>query len=116
MDKAYLIQTVLPNLLIKCIDNEICTRHGALLGLSEIILALFNDIPKQLKDELSELVIKIETLRLYRGRGGEIMRRAVCRYIECISLANIPLTVKQQVGYVQILKFLRNSFYLIVSI
>jgi tubulin-specific chaperone D len=99
MDKGYFIQTVVPNLLIRCVDNEICTRHGAVLGVSEIVLALFEDIPNDLNVQLSELVIKIETLRLYRGRGGEIMRKAVCRYIECISMSNIPLTVKQQVGY-----------------
>jgi tubulin-specific chaperone D len=102
LDKDYFITALIPNLLITCIDNEICTRHGALLGLSEMVLALFNEIPNELKLELSELVTKIETLRLYRGRGGEIMRKAVCRYIECISLSNIPLTVKQQVTLIHV--------------
>ncbi|MEM1010258.1 MAG: hypothetical protein AAGJ35_14785 [Myxococcota bacterium] len=46
---------------------------------------------------LAELVPKIKKLRLYRGWGGEIMRAAVCRYIECITLVGMTLSVKQQV-------------------
>ena len=46
---------------------------------------------------LAHLVSEIETARLYRGRGGELMRSAICRFIECLSLARLPLTVKQQV-------------------
>lgn len=79
-----------------------------MLGLAEIICAIGK--VKQIhggsfdvfvsSDVLSctaELVPTIEKKRLYRGRGGEQMRAAVCRLIECISLAQIPLTVPQQV-------------------
>ena len=40
---------------------------------------------------------QIEKARLYRGRGGEIVRKAVCRLIECIAIAQLPLAVKMQV-------------------
>ena len=33
------------------------------------------------------IVPAIEKARLYRGKGGEIMRAAVSRFIECISLS-----------------------------
>lgn len=40
------------------------------------------------------IVPAIEKARLYRGKGGEIMRSAVSRFIECISIAQISLTEK----------------------
>nr|GFA44929.1 tubulin-folding cofactor D [Tanacetum cinerariifolium] len=40
------------------------------------------------------VVPAIEKARLYRGKGGEIMRAAVSRFIECISTVNITLTEK----------------------
>ena len=97
MDKEFTTQTVIPHLLEKSTNSELNVRHGAVLGLSEIILALSDELPDEHLADLSELVVKLEKLRLYRGRGGEIMRAAVCRYIECLSLARMPLTVKQQV-------------------
>ena len=97
MDTEFTIQSVIPHLLVESTNSELNVRHGAVLGVSEIVLALRRDLPDDVLAELSELVAKLEKLRLYRGRGGEIMRAAVCRYIECISIAGIPLTVKQQV-------------------
>lgn len=43
---------------------------------------------------LANVVPAIEKARLYRGKGGEIMRLAVSRFIECMSLFNVPLTEK----------------------
>ncbi|KAK6121646.1 hypothetical protein DH2020_044612 [Rehmannia glutinosa] len=40
------------------------------------------------------IVPAIEKARLYRGKGGEIMRSAVSRFIECISRAQVSLTEK----------------------
>jgi hypothetical protein len=90
-------ETVIPHLLSKCTNSDLFVRHGAVLGLAEIILSLKEDLPDDPMTELTELVVKLEKLRLYRGRGGEVMRAAVCRYIECITLAKVPLAVKQQV-------------------
>ena len=42
--------------------------------------------------EILGVIDKIEKERLFRGKGGEIMRVAVCRFIESISYSNIPLT------------------------
>lgn len=36
----------------------------------------------------------IEKARLYRGKGGEIMRAAVSRFIECISIYKVVLSEK----------------------
>ena len=40
------------------------------------------------------IVPAIEKARLYRGKGGEIMRSAVSRFISCISIAGISLNQK----------------------
>lgn len=40
------------------------------------------------------VVPSIEKARLYRGKGGEIMRSAVSRFIECISLSCVSLPGK----------------------
>ena len=114
LDPEHFVNVVIPYLLPLCTNDTLFVRHGALLGVSEIILALgtklddetcdsnrnnyMNMISDDLKDTISDLVFQIEKARLYRGRGGEIMRSAVSRFIECIAKANIPLTVKKQVG------------------
>ena len=104
LNPSYIATNVLPKLLDQCFHDDLVVRHGSLLGVAETVLAfgeadlvhqneVLND---RKKDLIAELVPGIEKARLYRGRGGEIMRSAACRMIECISLARLPLTVKQQ--------------------
>lgn len=38
----------------------------------------------------------IEKARLYRGKGGEIMRAAVSRLIECTAILGVPIPPKIQ--------------------
>lgn len=96
---------VIPFLLEKCLDDRnLDIRHGGVLGVAETTLALaeLKQLAGSMSDEtmtnLSAIVSAIEKKRLYRGRGGEIMRSAVCRLIQCISAAQVPLTVRDQVG------------------
>lgn len=44
--------------------------------------------------KLLEVVSDIEAARLYRGRGGEMIREAVCRFIECLAKSRISLPEK----------------------
>ena len=105
LDPLYCANKILPKLLDQSFNEDIAVRHGSLLGAAEVILALgkldlVNDVSVvsgQLKTSIVDLVPRIEKARLYRGRGGEIMRYASCRMIECVSLANIQMAVKQQV-------------------
>ena len=104
LNPQHMVDEVLPYLLDKCLDEKnLQLRHGATLGLAEIVLALgeidTNDnlLPSQLLELIAQIVPAIEKKRLYRGRGGEQMRAAVCRLIECLSLSCIPLRVPQQV-------------------
>lgn len=43
---------------------------------------------------MAGIIPDIEKARLYRGKGGEIMRSAVSRFIECISLSHVSLPEK----------------------
>lgn len=43
---------------------------------------------------LANVVPAIEKARLYRGKGGEIMRAAVSRFIERISISKVALSEK----------------------
>jgi len=104
LNPQYIVDKVIPHLLIKCLDEKsVQVRHGATLGLAEIVLAFGdmetrdNYVSKELNISIAEIIPIIEKKRLYRGRGGELMRAAICRLIECLSMARIPLTVRQYV-------------------
>lgn len=90
-------------------ERNVQLRHGSVLGLAEVVLAIgkmkdANDgsfhgfLSAETLSSIAELVPIIEKKRLYRGKGGEQMRAAVCRLIECISKAGVPLAVQQQVS------------------
>jgi hypothetical protein len=106
LNPLYSSKEVLPRLLEQSFHDDLVVRHGSLLGAAEMVLALgemdlmhdSSAMSDDKKSSIVELVPSIEKARLYRGRGGEIMRSASCRMIECISLANAPMTVKQQVS------------------
>ena len=109
LDINHVGQTVVPYLLRNSLDERnVHLRHGSVLGLAEIVLAIgkmkdnnsgsFDGLlAAETLSTIAQLVPAIEKKRLYRGRGGEQMRSAVCRLIECISIAAIPLTVPLQV-------------------
>ena len=86
-------------------------RHGSILGTSEVIKALHSlnfEIDSQRQQvcikiissnikEILNIVPAIEKARLYRGKGGEMIRYVVCMLIEAIAIAKIPLqSVKVQ--------------------
>ena len=63
-----------------------------LFGKTLQVLHVFITADKQ--KQIAGLVPAVEKARLYRGKGGEIMRAAVSRFIECISVAHISLPDK----------------------
>lgn len=52
---------------------------------------------------LSSVVPAIEKARLYRGKGGEIMRAAVSRFIQCLSLSKVSLNDKTKRSFLDTL-------------
>lgn len=93
----YFANTILERLLPFTLSTDLCMRHGATLAAGELILALkeLNYVLSEDKQKITAgIVPAIEKARLYRGKGGEIMRSAVSRFIECIAQAQICLTAK----------------------
>ncbi|OEL30057.1 Tubulin-folding cofactor D [Dichanthelium oligosanthes] len=84
--------------LVPCtLSLDLCTRHGATLAAGEVALKLYQlgfTFSTDMQRALSGIVPAIEKARLYRGKGGEIMRSAVSRFISCISIAGISLNEK----------------------
>ncbi|CAL4934301.1 unnamed protein product [Urochloa decumbens] len=84
--------------LVPCtLSSDLCTRHGATLAAGEVALRLYQlgfTLSTDMQKALSGIVPAIEKARLYRGKGGEIMRSAVSRFISCISIAGISLNEK----------------------
>ncbi|TYJ39333.1 hypothetical protein E1A91_A04G062300v1 [Gossypium mustelinum] len=96
-DAAYFADFVLEKLIPFTLSSDLCTRHGATLAAGELVLALHQcgyDLPNDKQKQVSGIVPAIEKARLYRGKGGEIMRLAVSRFIECISFSRVPLPEK----------------------
>jgi hypothetical protein len=138
------VDSVLMPLTELCFDKALHVRHGAVLGVSEVVIGLSgnsivnrrqalekafktlsiserniikeeteNQKKFQLmyqevssKDHLADvlkaedcklicsLVEKIEEKKLYRGKGGEIMRAGVCHLIHALSTARMKLDNK----------------------
>ncbi|OMO78559.1 Armadillo-like helical [Corchorus capsularis] len=100
-DAAYFANFVLEKLIPLTLSSDLCTRHGATLAAGELVLALHHcgyDLPSDKQKQVSGIVPAIEKARLYRGKGGEIMRGAVSRFIECISYSHIFLSEKTKRG------------------
>ena len=93
--------------LIPCtLSSDLCTRHGATLAAGEIALKLHQlgfIFSTDMQRGLSGIVPAIEKARLYRGKGGEILRSAVSRFIACISMAAISLNEKTKRSLVETL-------------
>jgi hypothetical protein len=79
-------------------------RHGALLGLAAILPAraagrtpasLGATLETQKQRQLGGLVAVVERARLLRGRGGELMRAALCRCsttLWCLHMLAAPVS------------------------
>ena len=74
--------TAVDTLLPLCLNSILEVRHGAALGVGELTLALHSqsqDLDAERQAAVAGVVPAIEKARLYRGKGGELMRGAVCR-------------------------------------
>ena len=94
-DPEWIKTVALPTLLKRAVSPALEARHGATIGAAEALLALQNArepcVTGALAEEVVTLVAAIEKARLYRGKGGEIMRAAACRYVSCLARVGQPL-------------------------
>ncbi|KAH7863931.1 hypothetical protein Vadar_023696 [Vaccinium darrowii] len=96
-DPEYFANFVLDKLIPCTLSSDLCMRHGATLAAGELVFALYKcdyAISTDKQKYVAGIVPGIEKARLYRGKGGEIMRSAVSRLIECISTAHVHLPEK----------------------
>ena len=143
----FVVKEILTPLIEKCLSKALHIRHGAILGVGEILIGLSgNSIQnrdmlldeafktltkrdlkiiedsenkakfKKIYEDISsknhlatalpsdseamnavrQIIAKIEKERLYKGKGGEIMRAGVCHLIHSISVAKISLSDELQ--------------------
>ncbi|GAB4861905.1 hypothetical protein Ancab_037161 [Ancistrocladus abbreviatus] len=93
----YFAISVMDKIIPCTVSTDLCVRHGATLAAGELALALHQChyvLSTEKQKQVAGIVPAIEKARLYRGKGGEIMRLAVSRFIECISLARVNLQEK----------------------
>ena len=90
----------------RCLNrSDLLIRHGNTILVAELILVLSKiatiTLSPDVMKTIRNLVPKIEKARLYRGRGGEIMRAAACRLLECMALAKHELSRRAQLRMVE---------------
>ncbi|MEW5308920.1 MAG: hypothetical protein WDW38_000840 [Sanguina aurantia] len=94
----YLSTTALDLLLPACLDPVLEVRHGAVLGVSELLPALKQAgvvLTPECNAQLCALVPAVDKARLYRGKGGENMREAISRFIEQAAVARLRFNAVQ---------------------
>ncbi len=140
LNPDYVVKEILPKLVDSCLDKALHVRHGAILGVAEILVGLsgnshinkhetldkafkslsikeiqliadsdyrgkfaelyqklstVNYIPVQMPEgspihlSVRDIIPNVEKQRLYRGKGGEIMRNGVCHLIKAMAIANV---------------------------
>jgi hypothetical protein len=98
LDRAYTLETMVPFLIGETLSPDLKARHGATHMLAESVLGLVSELhdsdgkqlPGEVRKSLAGVVPAIEKARLYRGRGGEILRGATCRLLEVLALLRMP--------------------------
>lgn len=91
----YMKSTILNKLLQKADSIDVNVRHGFILAIGEIVLALKRlnqTISKDVETSLSSLIIKFQTREQFRGMSGELMRMASLDFIKNCSDANLQVT------------------------
>lgn len=83
-------------LLSNCLNPaDALKRHGSILAVAEILLALSQvnvivDTP--ILTKIVNVVPELLRQRLYRGKGGEYLRIASCYLIECIARCHVSMS------------------------
>ena len=96
----------LEKIIPMCCGNTLPCRHGSTLACAEILHALaLEGVPlsSTIIDKIVNILYDFNRLRLYRGRGGEILREAACLLIELIARSNLEISTKTQKELVEML-------------
>lgn len=94
----FMCETVLPYLLEQTSTLDLCTKHGAILSMAEIIHALFTlnvsngkefELSAEIINGIKSLAATLRAANKFKGYSGELMRVAVCKLIEKVSLSKV---------------------------
>lgn len=100
------LSDVLSALLKSFLVNDVVIRHGALLGVSNVLLICHlsnQEVSVEVLSGIEALIHQVEKNRMFRGRGGEMIREAVCQVIGAIGYAQLSISTKTQVSHVECL-------------
>eukprot|EP01063_Lacrimia_lanifica_P017782 TRINITY_DN24785_c0_g1_i1.p1 TRINITY_DN24785_c0_g1~~TRINITY_DN24785_c0_g1_i1.p1 ORF type:complete len:1230 (+),score=482.20 TRINITY_DN24785_c0_g1_i1:64-3753(+) len=91
-EDGIIVTRLVKTLLDRAINSGIVdVRHGAVLGVAEVVKTSCGKLAEDVIAEVVTLMPRIEGARLYRGRGGEFVRTAVCHLITAIANAGVKL-------------------------
>ena len=89
---AHAYTRTFPLLAKHALSTNVFQRHGALLALSEVIAVLPpSATTARLLGPVLSILTQLHAKRLYRGRGGEQIRRAVCLIIRALAIKGVEL-------------------------
>lgn len=92
---GYMAKEILPQLLTKVDSIDVNLRHGAVLSIGEIVLAISRIDPSLVddsRDKMCELIDKFETREQFRGMTGELMKQSCLDLIGNCSEAKLAMT------------------------
>ncbi|XP_067672679.1 tubulin-specific chaperone D-like [Haliotis asinina] len=100
-EPEYVSKTVLPALIENATGIDVYQRHGSILAAAEVTHALskfaltqgrsISDMIDESSIEgLRSLAKKLRDSQLFRGLGGELMRKAVCHLIQKMAESKMP--------------------------
>lgn len=104
--------TVLEKLFKLSLSIDLNARHGAVLAIGEILLALSKIIEsnksdmriylqQQILEQVVELIPKYRERLYFRGLGGELMKQACATYIQKCSQAHMPFHDLDVIGKIR---------------
>lgn len=99
LDPSYMIEEVLPVLLGYIDSIDLYVRHGAILAIAEILVALHKELKKDISDiiiaeDLNKIQNIVSTCRSrgqLRGLGGEIIKQACVTLIKKFALIHFQV-------------------------
>jgi hypothetical protein len=106
IEPNWMISDVIPFLLPKTLSSDLLLRHGSILSIAEILfgVAEYNkerkdaqrvSLPRSLQCQIIDIAPAVDRARLYRGRGAEFIRFAVCKLLEAIATLQFSLNLNE---------------------
>lgn len=106
-DKEYLSEIEILNELLRLCTSEILNvRHGAIYAAAWTIFVLSQkllEFPAETLKSIEEIIPLIEKKRLFRGRGGELIRRAANFFMEIVSQTNLGISIKVRFQFLDLI-------------